>query len=537
MATIAAIVGAAASAYGAYSTNKANQAASKASGGSGAVDITTTRKGDPNADPYRNFGMQQAAYAAYGYDPASGTPYAPAAAAPADTGDPRQAWRQQRRAAGKPGAVPGGSPQPAAPAPYKGMSQQTDDIRTQLMGLGDQEKGMYGTAQQYMQDTLAGTGEHNAYRPEAAQAARNIADDPGLSDYIGALRSQLGYGGAGAGGASQGHYYDPANVTYGGQPLATAANSGGATGVSTTLKDILAGRDPAGWAAMDQSIRDEVAQDRASQLRDLKAQAVGSGFYGGSGFDQAYATAVAQGDQKLAGQLAGARYNILGQALGDATQYDTSMADVAARAAATGASSASAAAALEQQRQLALYGDWGSALGQGSQNRSASASALGNLSGQLSSDQQNALGGINALGASRRSDLGAAGDLSLGSDNARNSYATGMANASVGRAQVRLGQDQLAWNQQQFYDPLNRTMAYGNALSLFYGGLGSETTQGTDRRNGSPAPYTNVAGAALQGAALGGQVGSLYQSQNPPPASTGGSNYIYNGGVNPNLSR
>jgi len=96
-------------------------------------------------------------------------------------------------------------------------------------------------------------------------------------------------------------------------------------------------------------------------------------------------------------------------------------------------------------------------------------------------------------------------------------------------ANVSLGNNQLKWSQQQFYDPLNRTLQYGNALGLFYGGLGEERTTGTDTRASVPPAFGSVGGAALQGAALGGQLASLYQSNNPQTAPAGGSAYRYGG--------
>lgn len=558
----AVVAGAAIGAVGSYvSAKSSNSAAAKASKGAGQVDVTTTRQGDPNADPYRALGMQQAAYAAYGYDPASGDHYTPTnqAAQPADTGDPRQAWRQQRRGAAKAPAGSSSTPATPTPKPFAGMSDQTDQIRTQMMGLPDKNAGMNRVSQDYLTGTLKGQ-EQNIYRGSAAEAAQNVSNQQltGNQAYQAALMKALGIDPNGGGGGSSGGFSEGGSGNGGGSggayvqrgySGAGGAAGGGygssATGTDAALKALVAGGKPAGWDEMQQNISDQVDARNAQTMRDLKAQGVGSGNYGSDYYTQLAQGAVAQGDRQLADSLSAARFGAYQNALQYGTQYDLGMADVAARNAATSAGAGAAYQANQNAYTLGLYGQLGNSVGMAQQGLQGTASDLGNLSSGFSSDQQNAAAGVNALAGSRRSDLAAAGDLSLGSDNARNSYISSQnqLKASLANTNMQRGvaNAQLGWQQQQFYDPLNRTLAYGNALGLFYGGLGSETTQGLDRRSQSPAPFTNAAGAGLQGAALGAQVGSLYQNyggtsqpaSNPAPSYTNGGNYVYNGGVNP----
>lgn len=531
----AVVAGAAIGAVGSYvSAKSSNSAAAKANKGAGQVDVTTTRQGDPNADPYRALGMQQAAYAAYGYDPASGDHYTPtnqAAQQPADTGDPRQAWRQQRRSAAKPGTP--AAPAAPAPKPFTGMSNQTDAIRTSMMGLPDKNAGMNQTAQDYLTGTLKGQ-EQNIYRGSAAEAAQNVSNQQltGNRAYQAALMRALGIdpnGGGGSGGSSAGSGGNGGSGGayvlrgYGGGAGVGGGYGSSATGTDAALKALVAGGKPAGWDEMQQNISDQVDARNAQTMRDLKAQGVGSGNYGSDYYTQLAQGAVAQGDRQLADSLSAARFGAYQNALQQGTQYDVGMADVAARNAATSAGAGAAYQANQNAYTLGLYGQLGNSVGMAQQGLQGTASDLGNLSSGYSSDQQNAAAGVNALAGSQRSDLAAAGDLSLGSDRARNDYISSQNSlrASLANTNMQRGvaNAQLGWQQQQFYDPLNRTLAYGNALGLFYGGLGSETTQGLDRRSQSPAPFTNAAGAGLQGAALGAQVGSLYQNNNPPAAS------------------
>lgn len=529
MATIAAVIGAAATAYGAYSSNKANAAAQKGAKGAGQVDTTTTRTAAPGEQPYIDAGGNAAYNALFGKPSGIyGNPNAaPAATAPKSTGK-ANSWTDAkgntvtRNAAGKVvpytgsggGGASGGSP--AANTPFNGQSQETRDVQARMDALAGQNAGMYGAAENYSKDTLAGNS-HNPLMGQATDAANAIAQDPGLADYESVLRGGIAGAGGGATGGSTGGYggnaYGLAPASYGGGgSYQNNSATSDPTGVAAALRDMIGGKDAPGLAAQAAAIQDEVGRSRAQNIKQLRARAVGSGFYGGDIYQQLEEGAVAQGDQEMTNQLAAARFGAYQNAINQGVTYDSNMADVAARNAATAAGAGSAAASLAQQSQLARLGMWGDALKTGQSGRAGTASALGNLSSLYSNDQQHALAGVNDLGTSRRSDVTAAGQLSLGSDQSRNTF---IGNADQLRAAQISGGNQraaLKFQEQQFYDPLTRLSAYSNVLGGLYGGQGSETTKGTDTRSQSPPAYVNPYGAALTGAAVGGQIGTAYQN-------------------------
>src|ERR1051325_635504 len=163
------------------------------------------------------------------------------------------------------------------------------------------------------------------------------------------------------------------------------------------------------------------------------------------------------------------------------------MASIASQDRASSAAGAGAAADAASREKLANLQMWGDALGMGQQGRTSRAGALGDRAGLGSTDQRAAAGGVNALGASRRGDLGVAGDLSLGADRNRNDWQSSLNSLSGVRAGVNLGRSQLAFDQARFYDPLERTGTYANILNTFYGGLRSGTNRGLCKAKQSPA--------------------------------------------------
>lgn len=550
------IGGAAINYLGTQSTNAANARASR---GAGEVNVTTTRNPMDGTRDYRA-GAAEAAYQALlngGSAPAAapaptegrpaaravggGAPAAPArgqGAVVVQNGAPgvmgqggrfqplganaAAAWRAAGSPTGGGAATPAASAGPdlnntSAPGGgrFQGISQYTQDAQNTLRDLPGQEAGMYGAAEGYVTDTLGGNSR-NPLLGRATDAADAIDDDPELAAYMAALRGDVG----GGGGRSSAPAYraDASRVWGASAPGSTASATGaGRTGVQAALRQMIAGQDAPGLAAQAAAISRQVNEGRADNIRQLRARAVGSGFYGGSIYNELETGAVAQGDRQMADSLAAARFGAYQNALGLGTQYDLGMADIDARDRASSSAGAASAANAAAQNRLAELGMWGDAIRTGQQGRAGSASALGNLSGQYSADQQGALQGVNALGASRRADLTAAGDLSLGSDQARTSYGVGIAGANasraVGMANVNLGQQELAFRRDQFNDPLSRISAFSNALNGLTGAYGTETTQGSDRRSMSPAPYQNPYGSALQGAAIGGQVASAYNNR------------------------
>lgn len=565
MSWVAVGVAAVGAVAGGVSQNQANKkaqgAANAANKQAGWVDVTTTRKGDPMADGYRNDGMQAAYNTLFGTDylggdgqrlrvqgaPGGGGNSGPAVpqggqrrpdgrildASGKTIYTPPKGAASGGKKGGKAGLTTGG---PATPAPRKfdGMSGETDEIRRSAMALPDQNAAMNKVAEGFVTDTLGGT-ERNAYRGEAADAARAISDDPELAAYQAEMRRALGVGGEGGGGATGrtgGASRGRGSTSYAQPDWASpsAASGASATGTDKALRALVAGELPAGWQGMEDAIARRVNEGRAGNIRELRARAVGSGFYGGDVYKDLESGAIAKGDQEMTDSLSAARFGAFQNALGLGTQYDLGMAGISAsdRASARSAGAASAAADADRtsRERLAMYGMWGDSIGMGQQGRTASAGALGDLAGLTSADQLAALEGVNALAGSRRGDVGLAGEISLGADSNRNAFTSAQRQERVGMAGVNLGRQELGFAREQMYDPLNRLGQYAGLLNTFYGGLGSETTQGRDMRSGAPAAFQpgSVGGAAASGAALGAQIGSAYQrrpsqgsTQTPPP--------------------
>lgn len=556
MSWVAVGVGVVGAVAGGVSQNQANKkaqgAANAANKQAGLVDVTTTRRGDPRSDSYRDDGMLAAYNTLFGSDYRGGDGQqlriqGDPNKRPAPSADGVPAGYTKRPDGRVVAIVPAGkgggggkgkagksaAPAPAAPAPRKfdGMSGETDEVRRRMMEeLPAQNADMYGASEDFLTDTLAGE-ERNPYREEAAGAARAIAQDPRLERYLDVLEGNVGGGSSQKTSTARVKLDKWASSYGGGSGASSVPGSGGgsigrtATGTDVALRKLVAGEDPEGWAAMQDAISRKVNEGRAEQIRQLRASAVGSGFYGGSVYEDAMEGAIARGDQELADSLGAARFGAYQNALGLGTQYDLGMADMAARermnAASASASAGAAGADIASREKLAMMGMWGDALGLGQQGRAASAGALGDLAGLTSADQRAAVEGVNALGAGRRGDLGLAGDLSLGADANRRAYIGDQRNERVGMAGVNLGRSELGFAREQMYDPLNRLGVYGGLLNTFYGGLGSETTQGRDMRSGAPAAFQpgSVAGAALSGAGLGGQIGMAFRRQ---PAAGGG---------------
>lgn len=531
---------------GYFGQQSANKQAGKAAKNQGIVDSTTTRNPYPGTEDYRGAGAEAAYQALFG-QPSPGKGAYPVQGAPGGGGRgqappvppggtrrkdgriinaqgktiyiPPAPTKGKKKGGGGDGASAGTT---AAPPPFEGMSQETADIRRELQALPEKNAGMYGAAEEYLTGTLGGVGtegstDRNAYRPEAAEAARAISDDPGLQEFINVLKGgATGGRGGGFGGSTiqRGYAQIPGGAAGGGVAsgggVVSGSGAGSATGTDAALRKLVAGEDAPGLAAATEAIKRQVGEERANAIRELRARAVGSSFYGGDYYKDLEQGAIAQGDQELADSLAAARFGAFQNALGLGTQYDLGMADIGARERASASAAAGAGADLASRERLAKLGLWSEALGMGQQGRTATAGALGNLASLTSDDLNQAVAGVNALGGSRRGDLAAAGDLSLGSDVARNQYLAARGNERVGMAGVNLGSRELAFDRERFYDPFARISAYGDALNAFYGGYGSETTRGRDTRATSPPAYGNPWGAAASGAALGGQIGSSF---------------------------
>jgi hypothetical protein len=582
---------------GGVSQNMTNKQNAKAAKNAGKVDVVTTRTGDPRADPYREAGMQAAYNALFPGHPqpvpaTAGTPMGGGGGGgrggggQQDEGDlgqftPIASPSSGKKAAPPTGkrynakgklvdarnpATPGGGTTagPAAPADRKfdGMSQETADIRKEAMALDNRNAGMYDEAESFATDTMRGD-TRNPLIGRATEAADLVSEDPGLAEYIATLKGNAAGGSSrapgrtGTGGGGQGGRY----VTYGGSGAVGAGGvpAGGAysktatgtdaalkklvagedvataTGTNAALRKLVAGEKPAGWDEMEAGIARKVNEGRAGNIRELRARAVGSGFYGGDLYKDLESGAIAKGDQEMTDSLGAARFsayqNALGlgseydrDVLGLGTQYDLGMANIAASersaSAAAGAGARAQSDELASREKLAMMGMWGDALGMGQQGRSGRAAALGDLAGLTSEDQRFAFSGVNDLGGSRRGDVGVAGDISLGADSNRNAFRASENNLAGVRAGVNLGRAELGFDKERFYDPLSRTGAYADVLNGLFGGYGSERTVGQDQRAAGGGGYSSPWGAAMTGAALGGQIGSQYGKSKAP--TTGG---------------
>lgn len=561
------VAGAVISAGAGYLSQKdANKQSAKNAKGAGQVNTTVTTASDPYTTPYRQGALDSAWGALTGQAPLSGGTAAPIqgnpnAAQSSGHGAVPAGYHVNARGQTVPvhnpaNAAPGGggvgaggggvgSGLPSTLAGKTGQSAATSSIIGRLNGLPAQNAQMNNAAETYSTNLLNGQSSNPLLDPATA-AANNVGVDPRLSAFEDSLMGHLGVGGGGgssagnaAGGDLSGYF---TSNGHGGAVPAGGGYGSSATGTDAALRDLVAGKDPAGWAAMQKSIEDSVNASRAESLRNLKGNAVQSGFYGGTGFDSMEAQAEAAGDTQLAGQLAQARFGAFQNALSLGTQYDTSMADVAAKnyatASSAGSSAAATAASLAAQTRGQDLGALGNALQLGEEGRYGTATNLGSLANLFSSDQKTALGGINDLAASRRNDLSAAGQLALGSDSSQNNLRSSAMSANASRANVNA---QLAWQQQQFYDPLSRLGQFNDIMNGAFGNSGSVTTQGTDTRNSGGAAYSSPFGAALGGAAIGGQLGSMYNNYNnqqpvySPTTGVVGSNPGATGGTPGNI--
>jgi len=410
---------------------------------------------------------------------------------------------------------------------FDGMSQETADIRNRMANeLPSQNARLYGAGEDYVEDTLAGDSR-NPLIGRATTAADDISEDPRLSAFQDYLLGEIGVNGY-SNASSSGN--SGPRVTYNVNPNYAAAGPGGVvppavygsqTGAAEALRKLIAGELPQGWQGAEDAISRRVSEERAANIRDLRARAVGSGFYGGDVYRDLEEGAIARGDRELADQLSEARYAAFQNALSEGANYDLGMANIAANERSAGSASAAASGAaaneLASRERLAKMGMLNDALSLGEQGRFGRASQLGDLAGLVSGDQRTALGGVGDITGSRRDDLTAAGTLSLGADRNRtdwqssqNSLSASRAATSLGRAQLALDRDRYGFQREQYYDPLNRLGTFADVMNGLYGGYGSETTTGRDTRNYSPPAFSSPYGAALSGAAVGGQIGSQY---------------------------
>ena len=195
-------IGAGGAVAGAYGSNRSAAAARSGSRGAGSVDITHSSEpglgsGNARQDIYGR-ARDIAVNPGPGFDAwnaARGS--APAAAKPGGGGgrgdviyqngqagvmgrggkfQPVSAKAAARMAGGGAAAPAGG---PAAPAPFNGVTPQTNTIRDAMIANAQGGNPLYETAQDYTSGTLKGE-DQNAYRAETFNALRDV-DDPDLA--------------------------------------------------------------------------------------------------------------------------------------------------------------------------------------------------------------------------------------------------------------------------------------------------------------------------------------------------------------------
>lgn len=438
----------------------------------------------------------------------------------------RQKWERAGTGGGG-----GGSTAPAT-APFQGQSAQTGAAVDNAMRVaGGIETGQTTqAAQDYTAGTLRGE-DSNGYRAETADMIRNF-DDSDYRRYLDALFAAdngVTNGQGSAGGqvpTSSGRGYYGGNISVAQGAAAAAPQQDGLTGAAAELKRLMAGEDSPGGQAMRERIRREADEGFNEQLRQRRLEAAGSGMYGGTGLlaDEQYAEG--RYGSGLADAYAQQNYDTYRQALGLGAAYDTAGLDRAAQERMNAANNATAsagisaggaaeAASIASRERLARMEALSNAVGMGLNTNQFRASGMGSLAEGFSADQRNALNASPDVATMGQSGWLNAGGLSLGSDQARNTWqgnanqlAAARASAGVGRANVNLGQQQLAFDRERWgHDvPLTDLARYQSIVSAAYDPFSTQHDLGYDRRGSSPS-YVNPAGQALAGAAAGYSLG------------------------------
>lgn len=547
MSWVAVAVGVGSAAVGAYGANRSASAARNASRGAGQVDITRTTdpglgSGQVRQDIY-NRAAQTALNQGPGFDAwnaarggASGAAAQASAPGGGQRAKPPAGMRYNNRGQLKPirnQAGGGGNAQQgggggAAPA-FNGVSAQTNAVRDAMIRQAQEGNPLYGTAQDYVGDTLEGN-DRNAYRSETFDALREV-DDPDLARLKQYLFSQLedpNAGGFGGGGGNRTYYV---NSNYAAGPGGGGGGEGpvGAAGYIKKMLDEGYGDNP----FLDQSIQDALDDAQRAFTRDvipgLNSEYAGSGRFGGGMYAQALARAGEEQIRGLAKESNTRRatdYNDWQarrmQALGYGTELDINAADNAAALASRGGGGGGGGQdqqTLALQRQGMLLDAISGAVGQGVGLKQFGLGGMGDLAKSYSGDQQFSLGSIpDVTGLSLR-DWGAAGGLSLGADQNQGQYDLGLrdvaarnratgVNASIARQQMNLANRQFdfdVFRDERGY-PIQSLGGAADIVNAMTGGYGQTREFGTDRR--AQSPYLgDSAGQTISGALGGGLMG------------------------------
>ena len=331
--------------------------------------------------------------------------------------------------------------------------------------------------------------------------------------------------GQGNGGYTQpvGHVANAANVTYGGQPLATAANGGGGGNVPDTvggsnsffaqhIRDLF---DPSrldpehnpGFAASLDAIRKQNQKTLMSNIADLQAKQEASGRYGG-GMTLAQTDFARQGAQdsldSQSAQMIMDSYNRALQdqmsGLGLTNQRDIAAMNDATQRYGIDSSASAASAGLAAQMDAAEKARQLQAIGMMQNNAQFGIGQQGNMAQLFQGAQLGGLGlqqGYAQLGLGGYNTAINAGQLGLGALGLQGNVAQGIANHD------------LAASGQRFNQNMAQQQAQQDALDSYF-----RMIQGIGNMGGSV--YTTDPGQILPGgvnpwaAGLMGGVGGYY---------------------------
>lgn len=517
-------VGIGTAAASAYAANRQAAGARNAARGAGSVDITHEQTPwGPSVDPRQrlmdratDLGMQnRPTFNEWGGGGGQGAPAAATTPGgkkpPPPAGMRYQGGRLVRATGNQGGGAGAAAPKPAA---FNGTSSQTNTIRDAMIGNAQADHPLYGTAEDFVGNTLRGE-DQDPYRRETFDSLRDV-NDPDLARYKDYLFQQL-QGGGGAGG--------PAGANGARWAVASGGGGGGEgpVGAASYIKKMLDeqyGANPFLQQSIDDALDDEQRAFASTVIPGLNSQYAGSGSFGGSMYQQALAgagEAQARGLAKESNSRRAADYNDWQgrrmNALQLGTEYDMNSENASASRAGAGAGAASAQSALDLQRQGMLIDALGGAVGEGVGLKKFGLGGMGDLANSFAASQQDALGAVpNVTGLSLR-DWGAAGDLSLGADQNQSQYDLGRrgisAQAGAANAANRLARDRFNFDvyRDEMGGNLMQTGGAADIVNALTGGYGTTTERGTDRR--SQSPYAgSVGGQTVSGALAGGLTGA-----------------------------
>lgn len=531
---------------GAYFAKKGADDANKQNAKGGWTDVTTTTSPSDQSAGYRNWAMQQAYSILNPNDPT------PAWQKPYNNGSPGNRPGEGRARDGTPN--PGGNPDPTVvyangkttiPKPtgkggknpadplkpgkpgqspgsgsgkWTGQSDQTRTVVDAAIQQAQKGNPLYGEAEGFISDTLAGK-DRNGYRTETADMVRGM-DDPDIRRLKDMLFQDVEgsrpRGGAGADDRKV--HYGTVSSAYTSNPTYTPSPTEGPVGVVDDIKALLAGQ------GAPQNVKDAIARRNEEEwnkrIADKMGLYVGNGNMGSSNWTQALGDVNTTSARELGDSLAMADYNLYQHGLDLGTGYDTAYldrnsrekiaAEDRAQSAANSSNAAGAAAAeLRGRMDLARLDALQNAVGMGQRQNEFRTSAMGSLADLYSQDQRFALGATPDITGLGMRDWTAAGQLSLGADQNRNSYTVGKLNADAARAGVNATNQRLAFDKERYQHDVPFM-----DLSRYMDIINASDRGGTSRTFGqtpSGVGAINSGMAALGGASAGYNLGNSFQ--------------------------